>query len=1113
MLDFADAPLFERVSVDRGPLSVLIRMDDVLSLRAGGRFTLTEAIGVTASVPLVLSATLDGAKGVGLGDARIGAIAALARGPHARLSLVPEIRLPTGSSSMYLGDEGLGASVTAAADAAAGPVTGTVNLGLDLRTFTAEDNVRPGPGLLAGAAVGLRLSEGVSIQLETRGHKRLQGVPLDDPPAGYHPSAGGLEAMLSGRGHLPSGMFVAAGVGGGLASGFATPRSRISVQVGRVFGPTAGTGPTLADDPATPEPVEPEGSLVPVRVYVQDEAGIPLDADLVVRDGPAIRTVDGGAELLLSPGLQVVEARARGFGPQERDLLLVRDLPEPDVVRFILLPEQGDAAVELDLQTPEESAVVGARVSVDGRPVGTTASGGGLRVGGLPSGTRTIETRADALRDRALQVEASPESTGQELVLLRERGSVQVLVVDGAGRPVPGARSRFSGPDRLGPYDLGARGARVFVLRPGTWDVLVTHPEHGAQQRRILLPDADGPLEEVRIVLQPPEQGQADLEVRVVDADNRPVPGARVFVDDTPYGTTSSGGSVSMDKLGIGARTIRVEGDLIAPIAQTVRLHDGLQELLVVGHWQSGSTLLRARSAEGMAPNARVRFSGPEPRERTALGPDGIAHERLAPGPWTFLFTSPTLGASQQDARVPETPGTLTIVDALLGQATGTTLAVAVADPDGDPIPDAVVALGGLRAGTTTTAGTLVLPDAGAGENVLSVTAPPYAEHRQAVVLRGERVEQRVPLSWGVGAVRIRAVHDGEPVTDAVVRLGGPAVVRATPLDADGARLFSLTPGEWQVVLASPSMGLEQVPLTVTDKAGLTELTVEMAPPRDRVAATIVRVQAPDGSPIPEATARLDQGAYVDASSGYATFEDVTPGDHRLEILAPDHVPAVREVQLEEGVQERIVPLDWAPRSLVVHVRGADGPVPGARITLEGPEDAPTARTDASGVSRLDLAPGTWEVMASAEGLATRRTRVHVTKTGTTELEMLLPAARVQVVGDRVLVLEDIYFPTGEATLDAPGRDLLAEVADTLRAHPELVRVEVAGHTDSSGSTALNMRLSRARAAAVVQVLVELGVPPERLVARGYGPTRPEDTNATETGRARNRRVEMVSER
>ena len=69
--------------------------------------------------------------------------------------------------------------------------------------------------------------------------------------------------------------------------------------------------------------------------------------------------------------------------------------------------------------------------------------------------------------------------------------------------------------------------------------------------------------------------------------------------------------------------------------------------------------------------------------------------------------------------------------------------------------------------------------------------------------------------------------------------------------------------------------------------------------------------------------------------------------------------------------------------------------------------------------------------------------------------------------------------------------------------------IEVAGHTDADGPEDLNQRLSQARARAVVDALINRGVRPEAVVAKGYGESVPIADNATSEGRARNRRIEF----
>jgi outer membrane protein OmpA-like peptidoglycan-associated protein len=118
------------------------------------------------------------------------------------------------------------------------------------------------------------------------------------------------------------------------------------------------------------------------------------------------------------------------------------------------------------------------------------------------------------------------------------------------------------------------------------------------------------------------------------------------------------------------------------------------------------------------------------------------------------------------------------------------------------------------------------------------------------------------------------------------------------------------------------------------------------------------------------------------------------------------------------------------------------------------------------------------------------------------ELESALAArGRARVYG--------VEFDLDSATLRAESRPVLDEVARTLAAHPDW-QVAVEGHTDSTGGAAHNQQLSEARAAAVRDYLAGHGVAAERLTSAGLGATRPVADNATELGRARNRRVEIA---
>jgi outer membrane protein OmpA-like peptidoglycan-associated protein len=110
-------------------------------------------------------------------------------------------------------------------------------------------------------------------------------------------------------------------------------------------------------------------------------------------------------------------------------------------------------------------------------------------------------------------------------------------------------------------------------------------------------------------------------------------------------------------------------------------------------------------------------------------------------------------------------------------------------------------------------------------------------------------------------------------------------------------------------------------------------------------------------------------------------------------------------------------------------------------------------------------------------------------------------------VGAKV-VLKNIFFETGKATLKDESFQQLNNVITFLKDNPS-VKLEISGHTDNVGSLSLNMRLSEARAKAVVAYLVENGIEKSRLTYKGYGPHQPVASNKTADGRSLNRRVEF----
>jgi len=117
--------------------------------------------------------------------------------------------------------------------------------------------------------------------------------------------------------------------------------------------------------------------------------------------------------------------------------------------------------------------------------------------------------------------------------------------------------------------------------------------------------------------------------------------------------------------------------------------------------------------------------------------------------------------------------------------------------------------------------------------------------------------------------------------------------------------------------------------------------------------------------------------------------------------------------------------------------------------------------------------------------------------------------APVTVAPPQKLVLEGVNFDFDKATLRQEDIGSLDNDVATLKTWGD-VDIEVAGHTDSMGSDAYNMKLSQQRADAVRNFLISRGVSADRLTAKGYGESQPVADNATEEGRFKNRRVELA---
>ncbi|OZY48288.1 OmpA family protein [Pseudomonas lundensis] len=159
-------------------------------------------------------------------------------------------------------------------------------------------------------------------------------------------------------------------------------------------------------------------------------------------------------------------------------------------------------------------------------------------------------------------------------------------------------------------------------------------------------------------------------------------------------------------------------------------------------------------------------------------------------------------------------------------------------------------------------------------------------------------------------------------------------------------------------------------------------------------------------------------------------------------------------------------------------------------------------------------------VEVAKQTIALRTAENQIKNAGSDRAQALLDARDAQIKQLRglnakqtergtLVTFGDVLFDFDKASLKANSRDSITTLANYLIKNPDR-KVIVEGYTDSEGSAAYNQGLSERRANAVKNALVRAGVEPSRIVAQGYGKEYPVADNATSSGRAQNRRVEVT---
>ena len=213
-------------------------------------------------------------------------------------------------------------------------------------------------------------------------------------------------------------------------------------------------------------------------------------------------------------------------------------------------------------------------------------------------------------------------------------------------------------------------------------------------------------------------------------------------------------------------------------------------------------------------------------------------------------------------------------------------------------------------------------------------------------------------------------------------------------------------------------------------------------------------------------------------------------------------------------------PLEALPRvgNLVGHVRDGESNawVPNATVKFKdasGKELSITA--DSTGAFRFEgVAPGEGEISVEAPDYLAFVDHTNVKVRQDNPYDAVIRhkprQSLVAVTAKEITIRQQVQFALDQDVILPESTPLLIEIADVLIKNPRIKQVEVQGHTDNTGTPEHNQDLSDRRANSVRNWLIQHGVAADRLVAKGYGQTKPLVPNVTTANKARNRRVQFI---
>ena len=797
----------------------------------------------------------------------------------------------------------------------------------------------------------------------------------------------------------------------------------------------------------------------PLRLQIRGPDGQALVPEVSL-DGQPVQTLvdaDGSLQVPVPEGARTLSLQLSGHARLEEALAAPPDPDTPWRLERVLPLGGGDGVLVLDLRDPSgrplpEVSVVLERADGTLPPVdlGEVCGGCALTYRGLPAGPHVLAFDAPGMSAGSAPIDigpTAPEPVDATVFVSPPVGQLDIQVRDEAGQPIPDAVVRLVHPNGSTSVALDTAGRVQPVVAPGRWLVDVTAPGRTRQRHELVIEPFVPVTHPLTVDLLPRDELDATLHVEVVDADGRPVAGARIASGDQVLSTTSSGGKVSIDGLSPGELRLQIDHEDFRPEPTRVLALDAGEEtgVSVVLGWMPGALVLRATDADGRPVDSTVRLEGAHKTILERTGPDGLLGRTLTAGDWRVQLIDHHHQPVGVDISVDEGRNTVLAVELVAHPATtgsdGADLTVRVVDETDQPVEGARVRLGDRLLGTTSTEGRLHTAGVSPGEVQVAVEGryfDPWSD--RLAVDSGDSEEVWANLRSRLGRVELVAVDpEGAPISAQVRVTGANGQTSLSRLGTDGRRHYRLAPGPWEFAFASERHGF-----------GLEDLRVM----REQEHYEVRWV----GAPSPAAT--------------------ILPALPRRPV----------EVRL------------WS--------RPDEAPTAGT-LRMLGPDVMAPVEVGLDGVWQGALRLGEWEALATAPALGIGGADLPLEAGETTAaLTVELGEVAVELTPDEVSIDDTLYFALGSAELEPGARTSLEAVARTLRGNPQLRRVRVEGHADQSGSAELNQTLSEARAAAVRDALVGLEVAPHRLEVVGYGESRPVASDGAQNRRVVFRVVE-----